>query len=165
VAAFGGPDPDQGSDSDPGATLRKGRGAWCTHAEEPGVALRQTLRMTIPGDRGSPGTSAHTRFACCKDAADLRALEYLEAGGATTTINLGTGVGSSVLEVIAASERVIGLPVTYERRPRRAGDPVALYSGNERARSLIDWEARYGLDDIMASAWAWHSTHVDGYGD
>ena len=64
--------------------------------------------------------------------ADLKALEYLEGGGATTVLNLGTGVGSSVFEVLAAAERVTGRPVPHELVARRPGDPVALYADTAR---------------------------------
>jgi len=97
--------------------------------------------------------------------AHLKALELLEKGGATTAVNLGTGVGSSVFEVLAATEKATGRPVPYELAPRRAGDPVALYSDNQRAGKLLGWKARYALDDIVGSALAWHSSHLDGYGD
>ena len=125
-----------------------------------------TLRL-YGTDYPTPDGTAIRDYVHVLDLADahLRALQYLEGGGATTTINLGTGVGSSVLEVITATERVSGLPVAFERHPRRAGDPVALYSDNGRARTVLGWEAQYGLEDIIASAWAWHSTHPDGYGD
>jgi UDP-glucose-4-epimerase GalE len=94
--------------------------------------------------------------------AHLKALELLEKGGSTTAVNLGTGIGSSVLEVIAAAEKATGLAVPYTVAPRRAGDPVALFSDNRHASQVLGWEARYRLDDIVASAWAWHSTHLDG---
>ncbi|HLH46034.1 MAG TPA: UDP-glucose 4-epimerase GalE [Acidimicrobiales bacterium] len=97
--------------------------------------------------------------------AHLRALELLEVGGATTAVNVGTGVGSSVLQVLAAAEAVAGRPVPHDVAPRRPGDPVAVYSDNRLAAELLGWQARHGLDDIVASAWAWHSTHPDGYGD
>jgi UDP-glucose-4-epimerase GalE len=97
--------------------------------------------------------------------AHLRALELLESGGATTAVNLGTGVGSSVLEVLKAAERVIGRAIPYELAPRRAGDPVALFSENRRSRELLGWGTEFDLDAIVASAWAWHSNHLDGYGD
>ena len=99
------------------------------------------------------------------DLADghLKALEYLEAGGTTTSINLGTGIGSSVLEVVAATERASGRAVPYELKARRPGDPVALWSDTGRSASVLGWTARYNLDDILGSAWAWHSTHLDGY--
>jgi UDP-glucose-4-epimerase GalE len=97
--------------------------------------------------------------------AHLRALELLESGGPTTSVNLGTGVGSSVFEVLAAAERVTGHVVPHELVPRRAGDPVALFSENQRSTELLGWKANLELDAIVASAWAWHSTHLDGYGD
>ena len=97
--------------------------------------------------------------------AHLKALERLERGGSTTAVNLGTGIGSSVFEVLAAAEKAIGLPVPYEVAPRRAGDPVALYSDNRHAAEVLGWQASYGLDAIVTSAWAWHSNHLDGYED
>jgi UDP-glucose 4-epimerase len=98
-------------------------------------------------------------------AAHIKALELLEQGGASSVVNLGTGIGSSVFEVLASGEKAIGSPVPYELSPRRPGDPVALFSDGTRARTLLDWTPRYGLDDIVASAWAWHSAHPDGYND
>jgi UDP-glucose-4-epimerase GalE len=97
--------------------------------------------------------------------AHLRALELLEGGGDSTAVNLGTGVGSSVLEVLASAEKAIGRSIPYERGPRRPGDPVALYSDGRHARKLLGWNPDHGLDDIVSSAWEWHSTHPDGFGD
>lgn len=97
--------------------------------------------------------------------AHLRALEYLERGGATAVVNLGTGTGSSVLEVIDAARRASGLEIEPELVGRRAGDPVAVYADPRLAKDLLGWVARYGLDEIVESAWRWHSSHPDGYGD
>ncbi len=97
--------------------------------------------------------------------AHLKALELLENGGESTAVNLGTGIGSSVFEVLASAERAIGSPVPYELAPRRPGDPVALFSNGVHARTLLGWSPHYGLDDIVSSAWAWHSTHPDGFSD
>jgi UDP-glucose 4-epimerase len=94
--------------------------------------------------------------------AHLAALEHLERGGASTAVNLGTGTGSSVLEVLAAAERAIGRPVPYVLAGRRAGDPSAVYADNARARTLLGWAPTRSLDAIVASAWAWHSAHPDG---
>ena len=96
-------------------------------------------------------------------AAHLRSLDHLAAGGGTEAVNVGTGVGSSVLEVIAASERISGLTVPYDIVARRAGDPVSTYADPARAREMLKWQASQGLDEIIASAWAWHSTHPDGF--
>jgi UDP-glucose-4-epimerase GalE len=118
-------------------------------------------------DYPTPDGTAMRDYVHVVDLAEahLRALELLEAGGATTVVNLGTGVGSSVLEVLGAAERAIGRAVPYELAPRRAGDPVALYADNLRSRDLLGWKTEFGLDAIVASAWAWHSDHLDGYGD
>ncbi len=97
--------------------------------------------------------------------AHLAALEHLEAGGGTTVVNLGTGVGSSVLEVLAAAEAASGHPVPHQFVGRRPGDPVALVADNHRAAELLGWSPRHGLADILASTWAWHSAHPDGHGD
>lgn len=95
--------------------------------------------------------------------AHLAALSYLAGGGDTTALNLGTGVGSSVLEVIAATERIGGLPVPVEITPRRIGDPVSTYADPTMAHEVLGWTATRDLDDIIASAWQWHATNLDGY--
>ena len=95
--------------------------------------------------------------------AHVKALDYLAAGGASTALNVGTGRGSSVMEVIAATERLTGRLVPWQGAPRRAGDPVAVYADPTRAARLLDWHPHHDLDDIVASAWKWHSTHLDGY--
>ena len=75
--------------------------------------------------------------------------------------NVGTGVGSSVQEVIDAAERITGHAVPREYVGRRAGDPVSLYSDNELVTATLGWKASQGLDEIIATAWQWHSTHPD----
>jgi UDP-arabinose 4-epimerase len=86
--------------------------------------------------------------------AHVRALEYLEGGGATTVLDLATGVGSSVLEVLAAAERVIGRPVSHEVAvaPRRPGAPVAFYADTALPREVLGWTTQRGLDEMSASA-------------
>jgi UDP-glucose-4-epimerase GalE len=96
--------------------------------------------------------------------AHVRALEYLERGQPSTVCNLGTGVGSSVQEVLDAAERVIGRPIPVEREPRRPGDPAALVADTTRAAELLGWQATRSLDEIVASAWQWHAAHPDGWG-
>ena len=100
-----------------------------------------------------------------EDLADahLRALEYLAGGGASDVFNLGTGTGSTVHQVLAAAERAAGRPVPSVNAPRRPGDPVALYADNSKAQEALGWKAGSGLDEVVASAWAWHSSHPDGY--
>ncbi len=86
--------------------------------------------------------------------AHLQALDYLRTGGATTQINLGTGTGFTVLEVIEAARRVTGVDIPVEVGPRRAGDPASLVASNQRAEDLLGWEPRRtDIDDIVRSAW------------
>ena len=95
--------------------------------------------------------------------AHVKALEHLEAGGATTAVNLGTGVGSTVREVLDTARQVTGVDIPSVDAPRRAGDPTEVYGDNRRAQELLGWRADRNLETILASAWQWHSTHPDGY--
>jgi UDP-glucose-4-epimerase GalE len=118
------------------------------------------------GDYPTPDGTGVRDYIHVIDLADAhaRALDYLAAGGATTILNLGTGVGSSVLEIIAALEKASSQPVPAVHSPRRPGDPTAVWADNTNARRVLGWEPRFGLDDIVSTAWNWHSTHLDGYG-
>jgi UDP-glucose-4-epimerase GalE len=116
-------------------------------------------------DYPTPDGTAVRDYIHVDDLADahLRALEYLVAGGPSDVFNLGTGTGSTVRQVVAAAEQAAGRRVRATDAPRRAGDPVSLYAENTKARQVLGWSPRYGLNEIVASAWAWHSTHPDGY--
>ncbi|HKD77139.1 MAG TPA: UDP-glucose 4-epimerase GalE [Ktedonobacterales bacterium] len=95
--------------------------------------------------------------------AHLKALDFLQAGGNSEIFNLGIGKGASVKEVINTARRIseIDIPVIYLER--RKGDPTAVYADNTKARTLLHWEPRYGLEEIIRTAWQWHSTHPNGY--
>ncbi len=71
-------------------------------------------------------------------------------------VNLGTGVGSSVFDVIEAVGRISGSPVPYEVVGRRAGDPVSTYAAPEFAQQAIGWTAEHDLDTIVRTAYEWH---------
>jgi UDP-glucose 4-epimerase len=93
----------------------------------------------------------------------LLALEHLERGGSAAAVNLGTGTGSSIREVIDATERVSGRKVPVEYVDRRAGDPAAVWADNRLASELLGWTPKYGLHEIIESAWRWHSSRPTGY--
>jgi len=95
--------------------------------------------------------------------AHVRALRYLIDGGPSIALNVGTGVGSSVRDVISTTERVSGRPVPHEIVARRAGDPVAVFADPTLVRATLGWVPMHGLDEVIESAWRWHSTHLDGY--
>ncbi|MCO6500008.1 MAG: UDP-glucose 4-epimerase GalE [Vicingus serpentipes] len=70
-------------------------------------------------------------------------------------INLGTGVGVSVLETINAFEKVSGVKLNYTIGERRAGDVAAIYANNEKAKKILNWTSKISLDNMMLSAWKW----------
>jgi UDP-glucose-4-epimerase GalE len=88
----------------------------------------------------------------------VQALDYLERGGATTAVNLGTGRGFSVREVIAAAEQVVARRIPVREAPRRPGDPPVLVADPSRARALLGFAPRYTeLAPMVATAWRWRS--------
>lgn len=72
--------------------------------------------------------------------------------------NLGTGNGITVLEAIQAFEKVSGVKLNYEIGPRRAGDIVAIYANNDKAVNQLGWNCKFGLDDMMLTAWQWEQS-------
>jgi UDP-glucose-4-epimerase GalE len=94
-----------------------------------------------------------------EDLADAHvlALEHLTGGGGSATLNLGTGTGSTVREVLDAAGRAAGRPVPAEDVARRPGDPAAIWADTSRAAELLGWRATRTLDEVVSSAWAWHS--------
>ncbi|MCE3277234.1 MAG: UDP-glucose 4-epimerase GalE [Propionibacteriaceae bacterium] len=88
--------------------------------------------------------------------AHVRALSYLRHGGSGLALNLGTGRGYSVREVVATVERVGGRPVPVREAPRRPGDPPALVADPTRAAQVLNWRPQHAnLESIVRSAWAW----------
>jgi UDP-glucose-4-epimerase GalE len=90
--------------------------------------------------------------------AHVMALELTASVGAPVTLNLGSGTGSTVLEVIHAVERASGGTILWEPAPRRPGDPAASWADIRRAASVLGWAPTRSLDDIAASAWAHHGS-------
>ena len=135
------------------------------------VAIKATLLGTAPlqvfgSDYPTSDGTPVRDYVHVIDLADahVRALDYLAGGGPSTVLNLGTGTGSTVLEVVNELERVSGCAVPKTIVERRAGDPVAVWADNRRASVVLGWQPKYGLEEILATAWGWHSTHLDGYG-
>ena len=95
--------------------------------------------------------------------AHVKALEYLENGGAITVCNIGTGQGTSVLQLIEMTSKVAKQTVPYEIAARRAGDPVNVYADVTMARKILGWQSTRDLQSIIESAYKWHSTHPNGY--
>jgi UDP-glucose 4-epimerase len=93
----------------------------------------------------------------------VAALRHLLAGGASHTVNLGTGQGRSVLEVVRTFEAASGRKVPYRVLPRRPGDVAACYADPSLAHRLLGWHARHTLHDMCAHAWAWQRDNPNGF--
>lgn len=129
------------------------------------AAMGRGLPFTIFGtDYPTPDGSAIRDYIHVLDLAEahVAALRYLQNGGATGALNLGTGTGTSVLELIASIERVGGRPVPVVRGKRRPGDPPVLVADGTRAAEWLGWRPRYqAIDDIVGTAWRWHCRSTD----
>lgn len=136
------------------------------------VAIKSALGRGGPlqvfgSDYPTPDGTAVRDYVHVDDlaVAHVSALDYLADGRPSTIVNLGTGRGTSVREVIAAVERATRRKIHVVEAPRRAGDPAAVWADAGHAAKILGWHARYGIDDIVGSAVRWHTTHPHGYGE
>ncbi len=91
------------------------------------------------------------------------AVESLEPG-VGRDYNLGSGSGTTILEVLRAAEKAVGRPIPHEIVARRPGDPGTLIATPEKVTRELGWNPRHAdIESIVATAWRWHSTHPDGY--
>jgi UDP-glucose 4-epimerase len=121
-------------------------------------------RLKVFGDDyDTPDGTCIRDYIHVEDLADahLKSLDYLANGGKTIEINVGTGTGSSVLDVIKATEAVSGQSVPHDIVDRRAGDPVSTYANPAFAEQTLGWKAEYGLDEIVKSAYDWHLSQLN----
>ncbi|MBX4966689.1 UDP-glucose 4-epimerase GalE [Rhizobium binae] len=112
------------------------------------------------------GTDYETRDGTCVrdyihvlDLADahVRAVEHLLRGGESVALNLGTGTGTTVKELLGTIERVSARPFPLEYVGRREGDSHTLVANNDKAREVLGWTPQYDLSQIIRSAWNWHA--------
>ncbi len=90
--------------------------------------------------------------------AHTKALEHLlqhQVNAPYEILNLGTGNGISVMEIIQTFEKISGVRLNYEIGPRRDGDVMAIYANNEKAKKLLNWQIKYSTEDMMQTAWQW----------
>ena len=126
------------------------------------AALGRRAPLDIYGsDYPTPDGSAIRDYVHVADLADahVRALDVIasRAAGSVDALNLGTGVGSSVREVIALVEEIGGGPVPVHWTARRRGDPAQVWADPTRAGATLGWHARYDLRAMIETAWDWHS--------
>lgn len=131
------------------------------------VALGQRAQVTIFGnDYPTPDGTCIRDYIHVDDlaSAHLKALDRLEPGKGLK-LNLGSGVGYSVQQVIDKCREVSGHPIPSVMGARRAGDPPSLVADSSLAQRTLDWQCCYSdLHTIVASAWNWHRAHPHGYG-
>ncbi|WP_119155411.1 UDP-glucose 4-epimerase GalE [Caldimonas tepidiphila] len=132
------------------------------------VAVGKREKLQVFGDDyDTPDGTGVRDYIHVVDLAEghVAALRYLFEKDASVTVNLGTGQGYSVLDVVRAYERASGRPVPYTIAPRRPGDIDACYADPTSARELLGWEARRGLDAMCADSWRWQQMNPQGYGN
>ena len=131
------------------------------------VALGKQPAVNVYGtDYPTSDGTAVRDYVHVADIADahLRALDVPADETAPVAVNLGTGGGHSVREVVDAAGRVTGKKLKTSEQPRRPGDPPALVAAVDRAASVLGWRAtRSSLEEILETAWRWHRAHPQGY--
>ena len=93
----------------------------------------------------------------------VKAVEYALSHTGAIPINLGTGTGYSVLDMVTSFERITGVPVPHVIAPRRPGDIATCYSDPSKAKELLGWEAEKTLEDMCLDSWRWQSQNPKGY--
>lgn len=96
--------------------------------------------------------------------AHILAVKYLMEGNESNIFNLGNGVGFTVKEVIETAKKATGKDIKAVMDERRAGDPAQLIASSEKAKTILGWKPEHAdLEEIISSAWKWHSTHPNGF--
>ncbi|GGC81879.1 UDP-glucose 4-epimerase GalE [Chelatococcus reniformis] len=128
------------------------------------LGLREAIRV-FGSDYPTPDGSAIRDYIHVCDLADahVKAVDYLARGGPTMAVNLGTGTGSSVLDVIGQTEAALDRAIRIEAAPRRPGDATALVANPAQAQARLGWRpTRSALPQIIADAWRWHQKRFGG---
>jgi UDP-glucose 4-epimerase len=131
------------------------------------VAVGRLARLSVFGDDWpTPDGTGVRDYIHVVDLArgHLAALERVAGHCGAFTVNLGTGIGYSVLEMVRAFERASGRAVPYRIVDRRPGDIAACYADPALAERLLGWRASLGLERMCADAWRWQSANPQGYG-
>jgi UDP-glucose 4-epimerase len=130
------------------------------------VALGKRAHLQVFGDDyPTPDGTGVRDYIHVSDLAEghVAGLKALVEKGESLTVNLGTGRGHSVLEVVRAFEAASGKSVPYQVAPRRPGDVAQCYADPSLAEKLLGWRAARSLDDMCADSWRWQSRNPDGY--
>lgn len=130
------------------------------------LGLRPAIDI-FGADYPTPDGTCIRDYIHVTDLADahVRAVRHLAGGGASAAFNLGSETGFSVRQVVERAKAVTGREFPVREKDRRPGDPAVLVASSAGIRRALGWQPRHsGLDEIIRSAWVWHSTHPEGYG-
>ena len=132
------------------------------------VAVGRRDHLTVFGDDyNTPDGTCRRDYIHVMDLAEghVKAAEYSVEHRGTEVFNIGTGNPYSVLDMVKAFGDACGHPIKYEIGPRRAGDVQDSWANADKAKEVLGWEAKRGIDDICRDAWKWQSTNPHGYGE
>jgi UDP-glucose 4-epimerase len=130
------------------------------------VAVGKLSKLRVFGDDyATPDGTGVRDYIHVVDLADghVAALSYLEKNQTLVTVNLGTGIGYSVLDVVAAFEKSCGKPIPYEILARRPGDVSIYYADASLAKKTLGWSTKKTLEDMCTDTWRWQSSNPNGY--
>ena len=131
------------------------------------VAVGRRPHLSVFGDDyDTPDGTGVRDYIHVSDLAEghVAALRRLFGHPGSLTVNLGTGRGYSVLDVVAAFAKASGREVPYQVQPRRPGDVAACFADPSLARTMLGWEARFDMDRMCADSWRWQSQNPQGFG-
>lgn len=133
------------------------------------VAQGKRDKLQIFGDDYNTPDGTNVRdYVHPFDLADahILAVDYLRNGNESNAFNLGSSTGFSNLEIVEAARKVTGKEIPAEIAPRRGGDPDSLIASSDKAREILGWKPQFdNIERIIETAWAWHSSHPNGYDD
>ena len=133
------------------------------------VAQGKRDKLQIFGDDYNTQDGTNVRdYVHPFDLADahILAVDYLRKGNESNAFNLGSSTGFSNLEIVEAARKVTGKEIPAEIAPRRGGDPDSLIASSDKAREILGWKPQFdNIERIIETAWAWHSSHPNGYDD
>jgi len=133
------------------------------------VALGQLPELGIFGtDYATRDGTAVRDYIHVSDLAEAHVAALKRAAGpegpGCLPVNVGTGTGTTVREMVETFRRVTGAAVPTADKPRRAGDVEAVWAGTERCEAVLGWKASRGIEDMVASQWKWAQSHPEGFG-
>lgn len=130
------------------------------------VAAGRLERLSVFGDDyPTPDGTGVRDYIHVVDLAKghVSAIEYAQAHDGVEIFNLGTGIGYSVLDIVKTFEKVNGVAIPYDIKPRRSGDIAECYADPKKAAEQMGWKAEKTLDDMCRDSWNWQKNNINGY--